>query len=103
MNRQEHLAMDRLLFHGRCYPMVHEWIDAWYGVQQNFGSSHWLYRHHLEAISDEFKGEMYLSAYMHILSDWLHHWNRNYVPVDRKDVIVKLKEVGYYQEGDWIE
>ena len=94
--------MDFMLF-GKSYPEVHAWLDDNYANQP--GYFHWLDHHHLEAIKTEY-GEYtmeYYSAYMHILSDWLSHWDRLFVPTDRKDVIAKLTEIGYIQIGDFVE
>ena len=96
------MLMDFILFQQE-HGFVHDWIDASYEKQP--GYFHWLEKHHLEAISKKFnKGsEEWLSAYMHILSDWMMHWREPFVPVDRQDVIAKLRYIGYIQEGDFVE
>ena len=96
------MLMDFMLF-GKEYKEVHEWIDS--ESFKNLGYFHWLDKHHIEAISSQYKVDSpeYLSAYMHILSDWLSHWRQPFIPVNRKDVIVKLTFIGYIQEGDFVE
>jgi len=102
MKIDNHLLMDFMLF-GKEHREVHDWLDMIFETQP--GYSHWLDRHHLEAIKKQYQegSQEYLSAYMHILSDWISHFQMAFVPVDRKDLIEKLRYVGYYQEGDWVE
>ena len=102
MDKKNHMLMDFMLF-GREHGEVHDWIDS--GYEKQPGYFHWLERHHLQAINAQYKNgsEEWLSAFMHIMSDWVSHWRITVVPINRQDVIANLRYIGYIQEGDFVE
>jgi hypothetical protein len=88
MERKDHLALDNFAFNQE-YNEVHQWLDEFYPKYMHRNPyKHWLHRHHLKAIKDEY-GEFTLKynvAYLHILFDFLMHFQIAFVPKDEKDL-----------------
>lgn len=94
MNRKEHLNIDILVF-GKEFNNVHSWLDGEYWKYTKNPYLHWLNRHHIKAIYEKY-GHFtpeYNSAYLHILFDFLSHFQLAYVPIDEEDVKSMLKSL----------
>jgi len=96
MKYEEHIECDQYLLHNK-YPKVQLWIDSRFTQYMATNPYlHWLHYHHIEAITSRwgFGTPEYNSAYLHILCDFIHHFDIAYVPSDRDKLKSKLKELG---------
>ena len=100
MDRKRHLSVDKFAF-GEEYNEVHKWLDSTYpkhiGPNKN-PYIHWLERHHLEAIEKQYSrySIKYNVAYIHVLFDWLNHFQIAFVPKNVDEAKEMLKSCGFY-------
>jgi hypothetical protein len=101
MKRQDHLRVDKFTW-DKEYNDVHQWLDECFPKYAGRNPyMHWLERHYLDAIKEEY-GEFTLEynvAYMHILFDYLSHFQFAYVPKTKKDAESMLKSLGALRDG----
>jgi len=92
MDWKKHQKIDKILL-GKEFPEVHEWIDEKYPLYRDW--EHWKERHHLEAIKEKYQeGTLeFLSAVIHVISDWISHERTFELPRDRKET---LETLAYY-------
>ena len=101
MNRAKHLEIDKQIFYPegsslttecKNFNFVHQWLDTLDIYTSNW-YRHWRDRHHIEAIIAQYGSftAEYNVAYLHILCDWLYHFNMALVPKDKKEVEDNLK------------
>ena len=97
MQLEDHCKIDKLVFKEE-YPKVHEWIDSSFEGLQAFPHFHWIINHHKAAIDARFeKGTMeHRSAYLHVVCDWLSHFEVMYMPDNGYDVLKCLGKVSEY-------
>lgn len=96
MDRQKHLEVDRALF-GEEHNSVHQWLDhSLPDFKDTNPYKHWLGTHDCVSIGEQFGVYTveYNVAYVHILMDFLSHFNRAYVPIDLDACETMLKKVG---------
>ena len=96
MRREEHLAIDKKIF-GKEFPDVHGWIDSEY--PKYFRTNpfrHWLAYHHEEAIREKYGAytENYNVACMHVICDFLSHFNKCCLPRDKYELMSILGACG---------
>jgi hypothetical protein len=95
MNRQEHLKLDNFIWNEK-YNEVHQWLDECYPKYMNRNPyRHWLERHFLDAIKEKY-GEYtieYNVAYMHILMDYLSHFQIAFTPKTKEEAESMLKSL----------
>ncbi len=96
MNRIEHLKVDKFVWNKE-YNEVHKWLDELY--PRYLGRNpykHWLERHFLDAVTEQY-GEFtinYNVAYMHILFDYMSHFQMAFVPKTKEEAETMLKSLG---------
>jgi len=96
MKREEHLKVDKFAWNKE-YNDVHAWLDETFPKYAGRNPyRHWLERHFLDAVKEKY-GEFTLEynvAYLHILFDYLSHFQVAYAPQTKKDVEDMLKSQG---------
>jgi hypothetical protein len=90
MRREEHLKTD-MFFWNKEYNEVHAWLDECFPKYRD--EKHWQERHHLQAIGEKWSEGTpeYNSAYMHILCDFLSHYQIAWVPKNKEEVLSFIK------------
>ena len=101
MEHKEHLGVDKFVW-DKEYNDVHQWLDETFPRYANRDPyRHWLERHNLKAISEEYGNYTpeYNVAYMHVLFDFLSHFQVAFVPDDEKECESMLKSLGAFRNG----
>ena len=95
MDRKSHEEISEAIF-GKPYTNVHIWIDSKF--KNNPGYLHWQYHHHLEAIAEKYGKDTpeYKAALLHIITDWISHWGKVYIPKNKEEVLQALAELGFF-------
>ena len=99
-----HQRIEHEIF-GKEFPEVESWIDGAYNGKN--GRTHWIERHHLEAIYQEaYKRDLnkdereawIRAAKLHVLVDWLMYYKRAIIPKNKAEVIWELAKEGIFVE-----
>jgi len=93
VKKEYHMKVDKFFWNDGSED-VHEWIDSSF---PKYGShEHWLEYHHQDAIKEKY-GQFtykYNVAYLHILTDYLSHFQIAFVPQGKKEAEDMLKSLG---------
>jgi hypothetical protein len=97
MDHKDHLKIDKVIF-GKEFEHVHKWLDSTFPKYANHPVPymHWLNYHHMEAIREKY-GDFtpeFNAAYVHIMCDYVHHFNMAYVPKDMTDTVDTFLALG---------
>ena len=96
MDAKQHQRVDKAIF-GKKFPRVHQWLDVFYAKYAGGKPfKHWIERHHLEAIENEFghNTQQANAAIFHVLCDWYSHCGVLAIPKNREECENMLKQAG---------
>ena len=97
MDWESHQSVDRF-FYGKDvnYVEVHKWLDETVWHHKDNPYKHWLDTHHKEAIYKKYGSYTieYNVSYLHILTDYLAHFQIAEVPQNKQDTEILLKSIG---------
>lgn len=96
MDFKGHCEITRMVF-GSDFSDVHRWLDGTFAqFPDDSPYNHWLPHHHLKAIKDRFtsNSDEFRAACLHVVCDWLWHWDEWHLPEDREEVGILLRECG---------
>jgi len=96
MDREYHSKVDNF-FWNREFPEVHQWLDeACLKTGKGSPYRHWLIHHHLTALHERYPNDQlrFNAAYLHILSDYLSHFNMAIVPINEEQARLLLMKLG---------
>lgn len=90
-----HGEITKIMF-GRRFLDVHTWIDG--AFDGTNGRTHWIHRHHEEAINQKYPtcGLRRKVAHIHVIMDWIWYYKIVFLPKNQQEVIDKLREHGIY-------
>ena len=81
---------------------VHNWLDSTHYRYSHNPYYAWLDTHHKEALHKQY-GQYTLKyniGYLHVLVDWLSHFQIAEVPQDRQEVEILLKSLDIIKGGE---
>jgi len=88
-----HEKIDKIIF-GRSFPEIHKWIDGTFDGTN--GRTHWINRHHKEAIDNQYTRFYRQIAYLHVMVDWLWYHRIICVPKNAEEVKEMLQKFGVF-------